>query len=160
MAVWAADFEFVAPAGELVAPRCMVAIEVRSGRRLRLWEDELHTLSAAPFPVDGSTIFVAYMAAAELSCFRALGWPYPMLVLDLYVEFLLRTNGTARQCGTGLLGALAYFGLPGIEAGEKATYRDLVIRGGPYTEEEQVGILDYCESDVQALLRLLPHLEP
>ena len=33
---------------------------------------------------------------------------------------------------------------------------DLILRGGPWSQEEQTAILDYCESDVVALSRLLP----
>ena len=34
--------------------------------------------------------------------------------------------------------------------------RDLVLRGGPWDAAEQRAILDYCESDVLALAKLLP----
>ena len=33
--------------------------------------------------------------------------------------------------------------------------RQLVLRGGPWTQEERAALLDYCESDVAALARLL-----
>ena len=36
---------------------------------------------------------VAYMAAAELSCFAALDWPFPHNILDLYVETIVTING-------------------------------------------------------------------
>ncbi len=39
--VWIVDFEFRAAPGELPEPVCLVAIEVHSGKRLLLWEDEL-----------------------------------------------------------------------------------------------------------------------
>jgi hypothetical protein len=38
--------------------------------------------------------------------------------------------------------------------------RDLVLRGGPWSEDEKAAILDYCESDVSALARLLPVMLP
>jgi hypothetical protein len=62
--------------------------------------------------------------------------------------------------GAGLLGALAHFGLDGIGAVEKDEMRDLVLRGGPWTDTERAAILDYCESDVAALARLLPAMLP
>jgi DNA polymerase-1 len=34
--------------------------------------------------------------------------------------------------------------------------RDLILRGGPWSDAEREAILDYCESDVAALARLLP----
>ena len=38
--------------------------------------------------------------------------------------------------------------------------RDLALRGGPYTKDEKVNLLAYCESDVDALARLLPVMLP
>src|SRR3954466_13551738 len=38
---WALDFEFRAPDGERPEPLCLVARELRSGRELRLWRDQL-----------------------------------------------------------------------------------------------------------------------
>ena len=55
---------------------------------------------------------------------------------------------------------LAHYGLDGIGADEKETFRNLAIRGGPYTEEEKAGLLDYCQGDVAALERLLPKMLP
>jgi hypothetical protein len=34
------------------------------------------------------------------------------------------------------------------------------LRGGPYVSEERVALLDYCQSDVDALARLLPAMLP
>jgi hypothetical protein len=34
------------------------------------------------------------------------------------------------------------------------------MRGGPYSDSEKIGLLDYCESDVQALSLLLPKMTP
>ncbi len=64
----------------------------------------------------------------------------------------------ATQCGSGLLGALAHFGLPGLDAIEKDSMRQLAIRGGPWTQDERGELLDYCETDVVALERLLPSM--
>ena len=38
--------------------------------------------------------------------------------------------------------------------------RDLVLRGEPYSATEREAILNYCESDVEALARLLPIMLP
>jgi len=38
--------------------------------------------------------------------------------------------------------------------------RELILRGGPYTEQQQNDILDYCESDVIGLDSLLPKMLP
>jgi hypothetical protein len=131
---------------------------MRSGRRLRLWRDELGT--APPYPTGADVLIVAYYASAEISCHLSLGWPAPQRVLDLFTEFRNHTNGVPTSNGAGLLGALAYFGLDGIGAIEKDEMRALVLRGGPWSEVERASILYYCESDVAALARLLPAMLP
>jgi DNA polymerase I len=156
--VWAVDFEFTAHDGERPAPICMVARELCSGRTIRLWRDQFGP--APPFPIDDSAIFIAYYASAELGCFRALGWPMPARILDLCAEFRDRTSGLDRPHGASLLGALTYFGLDAIGAIEKDEMRALAIRGGPFTDAERTGLLDYCESDVVALEHLLPAMLP
>ncbi len=84
----------------------------------------------------------------------------PARILDLFAEFRCLTSGLTVPCGKGLLGAMAYFGLDGIESGEKKAMRELAIRGGPYTDAEKAALLDYCESDVVALAKLLPVMLP
>jgi hypothetical protein len=76
-------------------------------------------------------------------------------ILDLFTEFRDRLNGLSWS-GWGLVNALAYFGLDTIGANEKADMRSLILGGGPWDENERNAILDYCESDVDGLARLLP----
>ncbi|MDB4409323.1 DNA polymerase [Gammaproteobacteria bacterium] len=83
----------------------------------------------------------------------------PVNVLDLFVEFRNHTNGLPVPCGAGLIGALAWFGLNSIGIAEKDTMRDLIISGGPWSESEKIKILDYCQTDVDALANLLPKME-
>jgi len=158
--VWCVDFEFGAPPGERPEPRCMIARELRSGRTHRAWADELAAMPRPPFPIGNDSLFVAYYASAELGCFLAQGWTMPERVLDLYLEFRNMTNGLAVPCGSGLLGAMEFFGLGGIDVAEKAEMRELALRGGRYSESEREALLDYCESDVLALLKLLPAMLP
>ncbi len=162
--VWLVDFEFH-PAcgreGNLPKPVCMVARELTSGQSIRMWQDELENYPAAPFPTDSSALFVAYYASAEFGCFLALGWAMPVNVLDLFVEFRCKTNGRLLPFGSGILGALAYHGLGSISAGEKDHMRDLILRGGSgyvWGEAEKTLTLNYCESDVTALVNLLPRM--
>jgi hypothetical protein len=105
-------------------------------------------------------LFVAYYASAEINCHLALHWQVPKRVLDLFTEFRNWTNGIPTTNGAGLLGALAHYGLDSICAVEKDEMRDLVLRGGPWSDAERSAILDYCESDVAALERLLPSMLP
>ena len=153
-----ADFEFAVTPGNRPVPVCLVADELCSGRRFRLWQDQFGP--APPYATGRDVLFVAYYASAELGCHRALGWPMPERILDLFCEFSARTNGLDTPGGKGLLGALAYFGLDSIGAVEKDEMRELVLKGGPWSETERTAILDYCESDVIALERLLPAMVP
>ena len=55
---------------------------------------------------------------------------------------------------------MTHFGFDSMNAIEKDGMRDLAIRGGPWTDTERADLLDYCESDVVALNRLLPAMAP
>jgi hypothetical protein len=164
----AADFEFdlgghtsleeAGRSGERPRPVCVVANELRTGQTWRLWRGEFGP--EPPFPVDADTLFIAYYASAELGCFKALDWPAPRFVLDLFTEFRALTNGRNNPHGAGLLGALTYCGLDGIDAGEKDDLRTLILSGGPWSADEREAILNYCASDVEALARLLPAMLP
>ena len=71
--IWLVDFEFSAPPGERPDPVCLVAREFRSGRTLRLWQDDLRGRREPPYPIGPDCLFVAYFASAELGCHLALG---------------------------------------------------------------------------------------
>ena len=158
--VWAVDSEYIAAPGEIPAPVCLVARELRSGRLIRMWKDELLARPTAPYPTGPDVAVIAYYASAEINCHRALGWPVPENVLDLFAEFRCLTNGLPVPCGNGLLGAQVYFALTTIAATEKEEMRALVMRGGPWTDAERGQILDYCQSDVDALSHLMPLMTP
>jgi DNA polymerase-1 len=148
--IWIVDFEFCAPDGCNPDVVCMVAREFLSGQEYRLWQDKLRLLKAAPWDVGPSSATVAYYASAEMNCFRALGWAPPENIIDLYCEFRAETNGLPLPAGSGLIGALAYFGLSGMSDGEKQMMRDLIMSGGPWSDKERASILDYCAEDVFA----------
>jgi DNA polymerase I len=166
--VVAVDFEFefgghdtfkaASQSGERPRPVCMVAKDLVGGQEWRLWRGEFDTVP--PFPIGPDVLFIAYYASAELGCFRALGWPKPANVIDLFAEFRDLTNGLQTPAGAGLVGALIYFGLDSIGSQEKDELRALVLRGGPWSEQERTAILDYCATDIVALERLLPAMLP
>jgi hypothetical protein len=156
--IWCADFEFHAPEGCRPKPLCMVAVELRSGRRIALWADELSACGRPPFDTGPRALFVAYYASAEMGCFLALGWPMPANVLDLYAEFRCLTNGLTLPSGNGLVGAMVWFGLESMTAAEKDANRDLILRGGAYTVDERERIIRYCSADVDATVRLLKRM--
>jgi DNA polymerase I len=161
--VWLVDFEFSAPSGERPTPLCLVAREFFTGRLIRVWLDgdqSLHGCNGLPFDVGPDVLYVAFYASAELGCHLAMGWPIPERVLDLHCEFRNLTNGIPTLCGSGLLGALAHFGLPAIEAAEKDELRELAMRAGPFSDDERLSLLNYCQTDVDALKKLLPSMLP
>jgi hypothetical protein len=45
-----------------------------------------------------------------------------------------------------------------LAASEKQEMRELAMRGGPYSAEERIALLDYCQTDVDALPKLLEKL--
>ena len=109
--IWCVDFEFGGGDGDRQKPICMVALELRSGQDIRIWEDELHRLSKPPYRIDKAACFIGYYVPAEFKCHLVLGWPLPANVVDFYAEFRCQTNGRKVFAGKSLLGALEYFGL-------------------------------------------------
>jgi hypothetical protein len=152
------DFEFAITPGERPDPLCLVAHELKSGRRLRVWKDQFGP--APPYATGPDVLFVAFYASAELGCYRVLGWPMPERILDLFAEFRNRMNGRTGADGASLLHALAYFGLDSVGATVKREMQEAIGTDtwqGGYSPEQ---ILDYCQEDVMALARLLRAMWP
>ena len=136
----------------------MAARELFTGQEIRLWRDDLLKLRAVPFNTGPEAVFVAYYASAELGCFLELGWPPPVNV-----------SGSVRRTPAGnerdtdavrqrVVGALALRGLAHIDAGEKEAMRRLVLDNATWSDAEQAAILNYCATDVTALIALLPRM--
>jgi DNA polymerase I len=158
-AIWVLDFEYHAPAGHRPLPVCAVATDVRSGRSVQLWGEELH--HPPPFGCGSHEAIVSYNAPAELSCYLALGWPIPSQVIDLQAEFLLLTNtGREGRRHYKLLMACEAFGIPTIEASAKLAAQAVIIRGAPFTLEERDATLAYCASDVAVTAELFRRMRP
>lgn len=159
------DTEFTPGAGDLIKPICLVAHELMSGERVRLWRDELRP--DPPFPMDDRTLYVCFVAQAEIGFFLACGWPAPSRVLDLHAEFRNHTNKALPKhhedtVSASLLDALDYFRIRevhGYTASEKKRLQDICIAGGPEVELHRAEILDYCEADVEVLAPLLERME-
>jgi DNA polymerase family A len=158
--VW--DFEYRPDADHRPSPVCATFLELRSGRRVELWGDERRGDfgSAPPFPVDRDWLWVSYHASAETGCHLALGWLVPETILDLEAEFRCSTTNYHMPAGKGLPGAMQAHGLSWSDTLEKPAMRDLILRGGPYTLEQQRQILDYCWLDTDGTAALLECLVP
>jgi DNA polymerase-1 len=170
--IWVVDFEYYPGAGtanngregDQITPLCLVALEMRSGRIVRQWQDEFGPFP--PYRLDGDALFVSYMLSADLGCHIALDWGQPACALDPYVEFRHYTNDGTLKSGDrdkgfySLDGALRYFCEDGIDTAHKIEMRDKILRGPPFAAEERAQILRYCEDDVHALARLVEHIAP
>jgi hypothetical protein len=162
LGVWLLDTEYATPLGDPVIPVCVVAREFFSQRSIRQWFDPALN-HENPFPIGGDALFVAYVAQAEWSCFLSLGWELPRHILDLYAEFRNEISGRSPPNGwkchdTRLIGAMDYYGLDRISAATKKEMQERISRGHPFTTEEREAVLDYCESDVVCLEKLLPEM--
>jgi hypothetical protein len=157
--IWLFDFEFNSePAGRRPDVVCLCARELRTGRVLRLWRDQLG--ATPPYRTDAGVLFVCFVANAECACHLALNWPLPARILDLSPEFRCTVNGRKAPEGKGLLGALSYYGFESIGTKRKDTMRARILAGPPFSTQEVEQILAYCLSDVDALEKLLPKMLP
>ena len=154
--IWLHDFEFIARPGERPDVVCLAARELRSGRTIQLWRDELG--AQPPYRTDDRVLFVNFVANAEIACHLSLGLPVPKNVLDLSPAFRNLTNGRSTPEGKGLIGLLRYYGLDALDAKRKDAMRQRIMQGRPFTLEEREQILKYCMSDVNSLARVLPRI--
>ena len=168
--IWIVDTEFYpgrglangGVVGDPITPLCLVALELRSGRVVRLWQDQLEAFP--PYRLDRGALIVGYMLAAEFGCHIACEWGEPARALDAYVEFRHYVNDGAASAGErgkgfySLAGALRYFLEDEIDVTRKDDMRDRILQGPPFTEQERRDILVYCEDDVRGLARLFPRI--
>ena len=147
---YAVDYEYIPREDGGLDVVCGVAKNLHTGHTERRWRDEM---GRAPFFDCGpEAVLVAYNAQAEMEAHIAMGWPFPENVICLYAEHMLDTNGadlpvppTARG---SLLATLKCNNLPAREADEKKGLIARILAGPPYSAEEQLTILAYCQHDV------------
>ena len=88
------DFEYESTPGGLPDVLCMVAYvldeNLRHVRTIRQWRGEFG--STPPFDVGPDTLFVAYSAWAEMTCFLVLGWQFPAHIYDQHTAYLAASN--------------------------------------------------------------------
>ena len=170
--IWCVDTEFYPGPGksnggrdgDAITPLCLVAYEMRSGQTVRLWQDELGPFP--PYRLDADALIIGYMISAEFGSHIALGWGEPARALDPYIEFRHYVNDGAAKAEDrdkgfySIAGALRYFCEDELDVTHKRDMRDRIVQGPPFASAERQDILEYCESDVRALARLLPHIIP
>jgi DNA polymerase I len=158
------DFEYEAAPGELSMPLCMVAHvlgeNLQHVHTVHMWRGEFGT--APPFDTGPDTLFVAYSAWAEMSCFQALGWQFPTHIFDLHTAYLAASNvllphnpGEVRKKPRKRLSdACRAYGIEGWERIDKEEMGK-VIGEGRWREYGQERVYEYCEEDVRMSVRLL-----
>jgi DNA polymerase-1 len=85
-------------------------------------------------------------------------------VVDFFAEYRCVTNGSTNLDGTpaesSLIAAMMHYGLDSMTVDQKGCMIDVILRGHPYSCDEQQSILEYCGQDVEALERLLDAMLP
>src|ERR1700730_12585527 len=139
-------------------PVCLCTRKLFSDKEIRLWQDQLGP--EPPYPLDESSLFICYSASAEMGFHAVLGWNRPARVLNLYAEFCAIWNGhtTKYENKRSLIAALVQYGLGHLDAATKDEMRAVVLAGG--CSARKIEILDYCMSDVDALMQLLAAILP
>jgi DNA polymerase I len=154
------DTEFKPVPAGMQIPHCLCSIDLISGERRDIW---LTPGMPCPFEMAKDELFVMWAADADALTFIAMGWPTPVNVIDPRVEWIRIDNGgnqfkpgSNEKKGYGLLDAARAFHLPAIPQGIKKHWRDIAIRGAPFTAEEKAGLVRYCrDADVDLTVRVL-----
>jgi hypothetical protein len=160
-----ADFEYEIRDGDLPNVLCMVAYELDERLQhvstIRKWRGEFG--SRPPFDIGDDTLFVAYSAWAEMTCFKVLGWTFPTHIFDLHTAYLAVSNILRPQVDADtpyrrpkkdLASACRAYGIEGWEGIEKGTIGQ-DIGEGRWEKYGTTGVFDYCEEDVRMSARLL-----
>jgi hypothetical protein len=158
------DFEYEVADGELPNVLCMVAYvldeNLRHVRTICRWRGEF--AATPPFDIGPNTLFVAYSAWAELTCFMTLGWKFPKHVFDLHTAYLATSNilrpynpdEVYKRQRKRLPDACRAYEIPGWENIDKESMaRD--IGEGRWRDYGQDAVYEYCEEDVRASTLLL-----
>jgi DNA polymerase I len=116
-----------------------------------------------PFDVGPDTLFVAYSAWAELTCFKVLGWKFPVHIFDAHTAYLAASNmlleyapdEPRRKRPNKLPDACRAYSIEGWERINKPHISEAIGNGtwrGQYSPQE---IVDYCEEDTCKTTELL-----
>jgi len=160
------DFEYEVEPGDLPNVLCMVAYvldeNLRQLRTVRLFRGEFG--STPPFDVGPESLFVAYSAWAEMTCFQRLGWKFPVHVLDLHTAYLAGSNlllpydpeeeKKRKKPRKRLSDACQAYGIEGWEHIDKATIAE-DIGNGNWCKYGRETVFQYCEEDVRKSTELL-----
>ena len=158
------DFEFEVADGDLPNVLCLVAYVLdqnfRHVRTIRMWRNEFG--STPPFDVGPDTLFVAYSAWAEMTCFMARDWKFPVHIFDQHTAYLAASNvllpynpdEVRKRQRKRLSDACREYSINGWESIDKEQIsKD--IGEGRWRDHGKEACLAYCEADVKASTLLL-----
>jgi hypothetical protein len=156
--------EFGLVAGDLPVPLCMVAYvldeNLQHVRTIRQWRGGFGR--KPPFDIGSDSLFVAYSAWAEMTCFQVLGWKFPEHIFDQHTTYLAASNillphnpdEERKRPRKRLSDACRSYGVAGWERIDKeAIAKD--IGEGRWQLHGQPAVFEYCEEDVRASSELL-----
>jgi DNA polymerase I len=158
------DFEYEIDGGDLPRVLCKVGYVLDETLRhvdtIRLWRGEFG--STPPFDIGPNTLFVAYSAWAEMTCFLQLGWRFPVHVYDLHTAYLATSNillpyepdEIRKKPRKRVVDACRAYGIEGWENIDKPDIAK-AIGEGRWREYGREAVLQYCEADVCAAAELL-----
>jgi hypothetical protein len=157
---WVGDTEYKSVEGGLQIPHCLCALDLITRERVEIM---LEPDTPCPFSMAKDELFFLFAADADILTFIAMkSWPIPLIVIDPRVEWIRIDNGgdqykpgRPEKKGYSLLDAARTYRVPATSEGNKKYWRDVAIRGGPFTREEQQGLLRYCRTDVDLTARVL-----
>jgi hypothetical protein len=151
--IWEHDFEFRADANHCPVPVALFAKEHRTGTTISMDRAQLLASKCAPFDTGPDTLVTSYSIVAELSCFRALHWPMPQNMLCTYFETSAAINGHdiagLMEKRPKLVEACELFGIPHIDAADKARIINTILTKAEYSSEEWREIVAMNRRDVE-----------
>jgi len=158
------DFEYEVADDELPNVLCMVAYvldeNLRDVRTIKMWRGDFG--GTPPFDIGDDTLFVAYSAWAEMTCFLTLGWKFPKHIFDQHTAYLAASNWLLphdpdeprKRERKRLSDACRAYGIQGWENIDKEEIAK-AIGEGRWREYGRERVFEYCEEDVRKSVQLL-----
>jgi DNA polymerase I len=159
------DFEYEVAPGDLPNVLCMVAQvldeNLRHLRTVTLWRGEFG--KTPPFDIGPDTLFVAYSAWAEMTCFKVLGWEFPKYIFDQHTAYLAASNilpaydpdEVRKKPRKRLSDACRAYDIEGWERIDKESIAERIGNGTWSQYYSPQDVIEYCAEDVRNEVRLL-----
>ena len=138
--------------GDVHRPWCLCAVALRTGEEWKLWLDGY--TGPLPFPVDKDTLFIAFVAGAEVATLLARHDPMPARVFDLFQEYRLISNTGLRSDPHSLADACTGFHISMIDHAAKKAMQKEAAECLVWPEDKQRELINYCWEDTLATARL------